>query len=96
VLHKCTFSFSYGVRFSGTRSKSLQSYYTTRFFRFLASVRKITQDATHSVYTWVPVQTWNRTWTDVALYDKYGISAEERSYIESQVKAMSVANGDDE
>ena len=81
---------------SEVAAKSLQSYYTTQFFRFLASVRKITQDATHSVYTWVPIQAWNRTWTDEALYEKYGITGAEQSYIESQVRAMSHANGDDE
>jgi site-specific DNA-methyltransferase (adenine-specific) len=92
----CTQSFLFFHVQSERAAKSLQSYYTTRFFRLLASVRKITQDATHSVYTWVPIQAWNRTWTDVDLYEKYGITAEEQLYVESQVKAMSLANGDDE
>lgn len=92
----CTQSFLFFHVQSEGAAKSLQSYYATRFFRLLASVRKITQDATHSVYTWVPIQAWNRTWTDEALYKKYGISAKEQSYIESQVKAMSLANADDE
>ena len=92
----CTQSFLFFYVKSEKAAKSLQSYYTTQFFRFLASVRKITQDATHSIYTWVPIQAWNRTWTDEALYDKYGITAEEQAYVESQVKAMSLANGDDE
>ena len=39
------------VRLEATRLESLQSYYATRFFRFLVSLRKITQDATHSTYT---------------------------------------------
>jgi len=78
-------------------AKSLQSYYTTRFFRFLASLRKITQDALHSTYDWVPVQSWNSTWTDEALYEKYGITRKEQAYIESQVKAMDLSgNSDDE
>ena len=92
----CTQSFLFFYVQSEVAAKSLQSYYTTRFFRFLASVRKITQDATHSVYTWVPIQAWNRTWTDEALYEKYGITAVEQLYVESQVRAMSLANGDDE
>jgi site-specific DNA-methyltransferase (adenine-specific) len=92
----CTQSFLFFHVPSEKAAKSLQSYYTTRFFRFLASVRKITQDATHSVYTWVPKQAWNRTWTDEALYEKYGITAEEQSYIESQVRAMNISGGEDE
>ena len=45
---------------------------------------------------WVPMQTWNRTWTDEALYAKYGITRKEQAYIESQVRAMKLENGEDE
>lgn len=86
----CTQSFLFFSVGSGDEAKSLLSYYTTRFFRFLVSLRKITQHATHSTYTWVPMQTWDRIWTDEALYTKYGITLEEQAYIESQVRAMSI------
>ncbi len=92
----CTQSFLFFHVSSENAAQSLQSYYTTRFFRFMASVRKITQDATHATYTWVPMQSWDRQWTDEALYEKYGITTEEQAYIESQVKAMSLGNDDDE
>lgn len=92
----CTQSFLFFYVGSEREAKSIQSYYTTRFFRFLVSLRKITQHATHSTYVWVPMQNWNSTWTDEVLYDKYEISAKEQSYIESQVRAMTLANGDDE
>ena len=92
----CTQSFLFFNVSSLKAAKSLQSYYTTRFFRFLVSVRKITQDATHSTYVWVPTQTWDRTWTDEALYAKYGITKKEQAYIESQVREMNLDNGDDE
>ena len=92
----CTQSFLFFYVSSLKAAKSLQSYYTTRFFRFLVSVRKITQDATHSTYVWVPTQTWDRTWTDEALYAKYGITKKEQAYIESQVREMNLDNGDDE
>jgi site-specific DNA-methyltransferase (adenine-specific) len=75
---------------------SLQSYTRTRFFRFLVSLRKITQHALRSTYSWVPQQTWDRTWTDEALYAKYGITQKEQAYIESQVRAMNLDDGDDE
>lgn len=92
----CTQSFLFFYVGSDKEANSLQSYYTTRFFRFLVSLRKITQDATHSVYTWVPIQKWNRTWADDALYEKYGITKQERAYIESQVRAMNLDSGADE
>jgi site-specific DNA-methyltransferase (adenine-specific) len=42
------------------------------------------------------MQKWSRTWTDEALYAKYGITPEEQAFIESQVRAMNVDSGDDE
>jgi site-specific DNA-methyltransferase (adenine-specific) len=92
----CTQSFLFFHVDSREAAISVQSYYSTRFFRFLVSLRKITQHATHSTYTWVPMQTWNRTWTDADLYAKYGITLEEQAYIESQVRAMNLATGNDE
>lgn len=92
----CTQSFLFFSVDSLKAAKSLQSYYTTRFFRFLVSVRKITQHATHSTYVWVPMQKWNRTWTDEDLYAKYGITRKEQAYIESQVREMNLDDSDDE
>ena len=92
----CTQSFLFFSVDCEEEAKSLQSYYTTRLFRFLVSLRKITQHATHSTYKWVPVQDWNRTWTDDALYEKYGITKEERAYIESQVREMILASSADD
>ena len=92
----CTQSFLFFHIGSRKAALSLQSYYTTRFFRFMASLRKITQDALNSTYTWVPQQTWDRTWTDEALYAKYGITPQEQEYIESQVRPMNLDAADDE
>jgi site-specific DNA-methyltransferase (adenine-specific) len=86
----CTQSYLLFYVDSKDAATSVQSYYTTRFFRFLVSQRKITQHALHSTYAWVPMQTWDRIWTDAALYEKYSIASEEQAYIESQVRAMDV------
>lgn len=69
-------------------AEAVIAYLKTRFTRFLVSLRKISQDAMKSVYTWVPQQTWDRTWTDEELYRKYGITEDEQAYIESMVKEM--------
>jgi site-specific DNA-methyltransferase (adenine-specific) len=84
----CTQSFLFFHVRSGKEAKSVHSYYMTRFFRFLASLRKITQDATRSTYTWIPQQAWDRTWTDEALYKKYGLTKDDISFIESRVRPM--------
>lgn len=91
----CTQSFLFFRVSSLKAAKSLQSYYTTRFFRFLVSLRKITQHATHSTYAWVPMQTWDRTWTDQDLFAKYGITRKEQAFIASQVREFNL-DGDDE
>lgn len=67
---------------------SFASYYRTRLFRFLVSLRKITQDAMRSTYTWVPQQTWDRAWSDDLLCKKYEINATEFAYIESMIRPM--------
>lgn len=88
----CTQSFLFFHVRSGMEAKSVHSYYTTRFFRFLSSLRKITQDATRSTYTWVPQQAWDRIWTDEELYKKYELTADEVVLIESMVRPMDVEN----
>jgi site-specific DNA-methyltransferase (adenine-specific) len=90
----CTQSFLFFNVESERQAKSVQSYYTTRLFRFLVSLRKITQHATHSTYLWVPIQKWNRVWTDEALYELYGITKKERDFIESQVRPMTLDGGE--
>jgi hypothetical protein len=41
-----------------------------------------------SMYRWVPVQPWDRTWTDPDLYEKYGIVQDEIAFIESMIRPM--------
>lgn len=85
----CTQSYLVIGPFTSERAAlSFASYYRTRLFRFLVSLRKITQDALRSTYEWVPVQTWNRTWSDELLYEKYGITKSEIAFIENMIKAM--------
>jgi site-specific DNA-methyltransferase (adenine-specific) len=84
----CTQSFLFACVDTRSEAESISSYYETRFLRFLVSQRKITQDTTRESYTWVPQQTWDRTWTDAELYKKYGITKDEQAYIESMVKEM--------
>jgi site-specific DNA-methyltransferase (adenine-specific) len=84
----CTQTYLFFYCTSREQAESIHSYARTRLFRFLVSLRKLTQDATRSTYRWVPQQSWDRVWTDAELYKKYGITMEEQAYIESMVKEM--------
>lgn len=88
----CTQSFLFFYAETEAEIRSIRSYYATKFFRFLVSLRKITQDATHSTYQWVPVQPWDREWTDAELYKKYSLTGEEISHIESRIRPMELAD----
>ena len=88
----CTQSYLFFYIDSEEEAKSLLSYVQTRFFRFLVSLRKITQHATRSTYTWVPLQEWNKIWTDDILYKKYKLTKQEIAFIESRISPMEPAN----
>ncbi|KEZ17018.1 Eco57I restriction-modification methylase [Sphingobium yanoikuyae] len=88
----CTQTFIAFWVSSEAEAKSLQSYYCTKFFRFLVSLRKITQDSLRGTYTWAPQQVWDRTWTDPLLYEKYGLTQSEIDYVEEVIKPMAVGH----
>lgn len=64
------------------------SYIKTRFFRFMVSIKKKTQDASRDVYQFVPIQDFSHPWTDEMLYRKYNLTGEEIEFIESMIRPM--------
>jgi site-specific DNA-methyltransferase (adenine-specific) len=80
---------------SQSEAESAASYYSTRFFRFLLWLRKIGQHASRAVYSWVPAQSWDRTWTDDELFVKYGLSTEDIDYIKAMILPIGGAEMDD-
>jgi site-specific DNA-methyltransferase (adenine-specific) len=73
-------------------AQSFESYYRTKLFRFLVSLRKITQHAGRATYTWVPEQSWDQVWTDKELYKKYKLTKDEIAFIESMIRPMELDN----
>lgn len=73
---------------SEREAERVASYLRTRLVRFLVSLRKPAQHVFRNMYRWVPVQPWNRVWTDAALYEKYGITTDEVAFIESLIRPM--------
>jgi site-specific DNA-methyltransferase (adenine-specific) len=84
----CTQTFLAFCVDTESQAKSLESYYRTKFFRHLVSLRKLTQDALRPMYIWVPVQPWDQEWTDEKLYKKYGLTKGEIAFIESMIRPM--------
>lgn len=69
-------------------AQNLISYTQTKFFHFMLTLKKVTQDATAKVYSCIPIQDFNEEWTDEKLYKKYGLTQDEIDFIESMIRPM--------
>ena len=69
-------------------AQHLVSYIKTRFFRFMMSLVKNTQNISKSSYRFVPIQDFTEVWTDEKLYAKYGLTNDEIAFIESMIRPM--------
>ena len=76
--------------------KNIITYIQTRFFRYLVSIKKKTQNGPRGVYQFVPMQDFSKPWTDEELYKKYNLSNEEIEFIESMIKPMDLGGEDSE
>ncbi|MBF0785411.1 restriction endonuclease [Muribacter muris] len=65
--------------------ENVMTYINTRFFHFLLTLKKNTQDAPKRVYEFIPMQDFSKSWNDKELYEKYGLSKDEIKYIEEMV-----------
>ena len=74
--------------FSLKECMNIITYIKTRFFRYLVSIKKKTQNGPRGVYQFVPLQDFNEEWTDEKLYKKYGLNEEDIAFIESMIKPM--------
>lgn len=66
------------------------SYIQTRFFRYLVSIKKKTQNGPRSVYQFVPLQDFSVSWTDEKLFEKYLFSKAEIDFINAQIEPMNL------
>lgn len=74
--------------FSKEQCLNIISYIKTRFFRYLVSIKKKTQNGPRQVYQLVPMQDFSESWTDEKLYKKYKLTKEEIEFIESMIRPM--------
>ena len=68
--------------------ENLISYMKTRFFRFMMSLVKNTQNISRASYMFVPMQDFSHPWTDEMLYKKYDLDKDEIAFIESMIRPM--------
>lgn len=71
---------------SQSEAENLVSYMRTRFFRFLVSLIKTTQNISKGSFAFVPVQDLSKPWTDADLYNKYRITPSEQVFIEKMIR----------
>jgi site-specific DNA-methyltransferase (adenine-specific) len=77
-----------GTFVDNKKAQRVLDYTQTKFFHFLVSLIKNTQNAMKKVYQFVPMQNFDETWTDEKLYKKYNLTSEEIKFIESMVRPM--------
>jgi site-specific DNA-methyltransferase (adenine-specific) len=70
--------------------ENVLAYIETKFFHFMVSLKKITQEARRGVYEFVPIQDFSEPWTDEKLYKKYGLTEDEIEFIESMIRPMTL------
>jgi site-specific DNA-methyltransferase (adenine-specific) len=87
----CTQTYLYlGPFETESEARHVVSYLACRLTRFLVLLHKPTQDAMKAVYSLVPRQDFSEPWTDQKLYEKYGITDAEITFIESMIRPMDV------
>ena len=69
-------------------AQNLVTYMKTRFFRFLLQQSLYSQNIAKDRFQFVPQEDWNEEWDDNKLYNKYGLTDEEVSFIVSMIKPM--------
>ena len=85
----CTETYvSIGPFADKTESENFISYLSTRFFRFMVFLSKVSQMAPAKVYQFVPMQDFSHPWTDEMLYEKYDLDKDEIAFIESMIRPM--------
>lgn len=75
-------------------AQNLMQYMSTKFFRFMMSLMKNTQNISKTIFGFVPVQDYREEWNDSKLYKMYNLSDEEIAFIDSMIKPMDITEVD--
>lgn len=77
-----------GVFDTEEEAVNLAAYVKTRFFRFVVSFRKVSQDNPQDRFKYVPKVDFRKRWTDQELFQRYEIDEEEQEFICRLVKEV--------
>jgi site-specific DNA-methyltransferase (adenine-specific) len=70
-------------------AENYQSYMQTRFYRYMLSLRVISQDINREKFAWVPdLGNYSNPITDVDLYAHFGLTKKEIEHIEATIKEI--------
>lgn len=82
----CTQTYIIAGMFDTREETENYAYYlATKFARFLVLQRKTTQDVIAERFRFVPLLDMTRRWTDPDLYEHFGLTEDEASYIEATI-----------
>lgn len=85
----CSETFNFIGPFASEKiCRNVMNYVSTKFFRFLAMQRKSTQSATKDLYKFVPIQDFEKSWSDEDLYRRYDLNDREIEFIEKTIRPM--------
>lgn len=77
---------------SEVEARNVLSYISSQLFRLLVLLHKSSQDATQTVYTFVPIQDFSQAWTDEKLRKKYSITEKEWTFVEKMIRPMELGD----
>ena len=64
-------------------------YAMTKFYRFMLSLRVVSQDINKKKFTWVPdLGNYSKAWTDKDLYAHFELTKKEIEHIEKSIKSL--------
>ena len=75
----------YGPFETKEEADNCSKYMSTKFFHFLLGQLKNTQQMAPNLFKFVPLLDFKQSWNDKKLFDKYGLSEDEISYINNIV-----------
>lgn len=79
-----------GVFDTRDETENFAYYLASKFVRFLVLQRKTTQHLRPDKFRFVPALDMKRRWTDTQLYKRFGLTTEEREYIEASIQPREV------
>ena len=71
-----------------TQALNLQKYMCCKFTRYMLRLTYSSMHVAKNNFLLVPMQDWNKEWTDEKLYKKYNLSEDEISVIESTMRPI--------